>query len=139
MSDSKAVRDVELLGRALDDEPLTDDDARDAVRRLGFDTKGWAANVRKRVAAASEAERKERFERHQLAYESDLARLNATRPEPARSLADQRAEVQRLIAWAPREMAASVHAHKFEQATEDELAEMIRSLRFLLGEKDEEP
>ncbi len=138
MSDPKTQREVELLGQALDDEPVTDGDARDAVRRLGVDTKAWAADVRKRVAAANEAERRERFAEARRAYQSDLETLNARKAEPARSLAEQRAELKRLIARAPREMTASMHAHKFEEASEEEVAEMIRSLRHLLGD-DEEP
>jgi hypothetical protein len=138
MSDSKTRHEVELLLQALDDEPLTDEDARGAVRRLGIDTKAWAADIRKRVTAANEAERKERFDDAQLAYQEELERLNARRAEPARSLAEQRAELKRLVARAPREMVASMHALKFDEATEEELAEMIRSLRHLLGD-DEEP
>jgi seryl-tRNA synthetase len=134
MSDSKTQREVELLVKALDDEPLTDDDGRDAVRRLGIDTKAWAADIRKRVATANEAERKERFDDARRAYQSELEQLNARQAEPARSLAEQRAEVKRLVARAPREMVASMHALKFEQATEEELAEMIKSLRHLLGQ-----
>jgi len=127
-----------LLGQALDEESVTDDEARDVVRRLGIDTKAWAAGIRKRVAAANEAERKDRFEEARRTYISDLEKLNTRKPEPARSLAEQRAVLKRLVARAPREMAASMHAHKFEEATQEEVAEMIRSLRHLLGD-DEEP
>jgi len=138
MTDPKNRREVELLGQALDEEPVTDDHACDAVRRLGIDTKAWAANIRKRVATANEAEKKERFDEARRAYQSDLEKLNARKAEPVRSLAEQRAELKRLIARAPREMTASMHAHKFEEATEKEVAEMIRSLRHLLGD-DEDP
>jgi seryl-tRNA synthetase len=138
MSESKTKREIELLVKALDDEPLTDQDAHEVVRRLGIDTKAWAADIRKRVVDANDADRKERFEVARRAYTSELEQLSARKPEPTRSIAEQRAEVKRLLARAPREMAASVHAHKFEQATEEELAEMIRSLRHLLRD-DEEP
>lgn len=134
MSTSKTHREVELLVKALDDEPLTADDVSDAVRRLGIDTKTWAADIRKRVAAANDAERKEQFDVARRAYQSELERLNARNAEPARSLAGQRDVVKQLVARAPREMVASMHALKFEQASEEELAEMIRSLRHLLGE-----
>jgi hypothetical protein len=137
MSDSKTSREIELLVKALDDEPPTEDDAREAVKRLGIDTKSWADDIRKRVAAANDAERKERFAEARRAYRSELETLSTKKVEPARSLAEYRAEVKRLIARAPRDMAASVHAHKFEEATEEELAEMIRSLRHLLGDDEE--
>jgi hypothetical protein len=138
MSDSKTRLEVELLVKALDDEPLTDDDARDAVRRLGIDTKAWSAELRARVVAANVADRKERFDEARRAYKAELEQLSARKPEPGRTLDEHRAMVKQLLARAPGGMPASVHAHKFEKATEEELAEMIRSLRHLL-EDDEEP
>jgi len=138
MIDPKNRRWVESLGQAFDDEPIIDEEARAAVRSLGINTTAWAAEVRKRVVAANEAERKERFDEARRLYQGDLETLNARKAEPVRSLIEQRAELRKLIARAPREMTASMHAHKFEEATEEELAEMIRSLRYLLRD-DEEP
>jgi hypothetical protein len=138
MSDSKTQREVALLVSALDDEPVTDEDAREAVRRLGIDTKAWAADIRRRVVAANEADRRERFDDAGRAYGIELEELKARRAEPARSITEQRAVVKRLLARAPQDMSPSVHAHKFEQATEEELADMIKALRHLLGD-DEDP
>lgn len=137
MSDAKFQQEIESLFDALEDEPITDGEVRDVVTRLGVDVKAWATEVRERVAAASDGERKERFDDARNAYRGELQQLNARSQEPARPLAEQRALVKRLLARAPQGTTASVHAHKFEQATEQELAEMIRSLRHLLGDDGE--
>jgi hypothetical protein len=51
------------------------------------------------------------------------------------SISDQMAIMKSLLARAPTNTA--IHYHKFEEATADELAEMIRALRHLLGEDEE--
>jgi predicted metal-dependent enzyme (double-stranded beta helix superfamily) len=137
MSDAKLQRELESLLDALEDEPITDGDIRDVVTRLGVDVNVWASEVRERVAAANDAERKERFDDARRAYRRELQQLSDRSPEPSRTLAEQRALVKQLLARAPQGTLASVHAHKFEQATEQELAEMIRSLRHLLGDDGE--
>ncbi len=69
-----------FFGADVDDKPLTDDDARDAVDRLGLDTKAWAADVRKRVAATIPTER----EQHEdLRREIDALLREDAREHPA--------------------------------------------------------
>jgi hypothetical protein len=137
MSESKSRREVELLIDALDDEDLPDDAAgEDAVRRLNIDVKGWAGEIRSRVANARVEARRQQFALADAAYQQDLAKLAQRAPEPARSLHEQRMVLEDLIARAPKSVANAVHFHKFEEATSDELAEMIRSLRHLMGEDE---
>lgn len=133
MSESKDRREIDLLVEALDDVP-DDADGQEAVRRLGIDVKSWASGIRARVASAIADERRGRFARAAAAYEEDLSALSRRRAEPARSKDDQQRILRALIERAPA--AASVHFHKFEEANSEELAEMIRTLRHLLGEDD---
>ncbi len=47
------------LEKALDDEPITQDDVQEVVRRLDIDIGAWSSEIRRRVAAASEADRRQ--------------------------------------------------------------------------------
>lgn len=136
MSDSKDRREIELLVEALDGVP-DDAEGQEAVRRLGIDVKSWAAGMRARVASEVVDERKRRFATAGAAYEEDLAALGRRSAEPKRSKEEQQQLFRELMARIPPAAAASVHFHKFEEATDEELAEMILSVRHLLGEDDE--
>jgi hypothetical protein len=137
MSDRKKKDDIEALIEALDDVPVDDQEGRDAVRRLGIDVKTWAGAIRQRVGAADEADRARRFDEARRAYKEDAARYDAKKAEPKRSIEESRAAMRALMARIPREGAAAVaHFHKFEEATEEELAEMIKALRHLLNEDE---
>lgn len=137
MSPSKNERELALFLDALDDEPVTDEEARETVRTLGIETALWAADVRKRVIAADEAAKKKRFEEAARAYRVEQEQLAARKVEAAESVSAQRAKVKRLLARAPQGTAASVHALKFEQATSEELAQIVTSLRHLLGDDED--
>jgi hypothetical protein len=137
MSGPKPKQDIEALIEALDDVPVDDADARDPVKRLGIDVKQWAGAIRQRVAAADESDRAVRFAEARRAYAADAERYEAKKSEPRRSVEEQRATMRALMARIPRESgAAVVHFHKFEEATEEELAEMIKALRHLLKEDE---
>ena len=136
MSESKERREIELLAEALDAVP-DDAEGHETVERLGIDVKSWAAGIRGRVAAAVADERRRRFAGATAAYETDLEAYGRRSPEPKRSKERQQLLLRELIARVPPAEAASVHFHKFEEATDDELAEMIRAVRHLLGEDDE--
>ncbi len=133
MSESKTRREIERLVQALDDEP-DEAEREEVVRRLGIDMKAWANDVRSRVADAAVKARQDRFAAARSAYEADLAALARRPAEPQRSLEEQRRVLRTLVARVPD--SAAVHFHKFEQATVEELAEMIRALRHMLGEDD---
>jgi hypothetical protein len=137
VSAPKDRREIELIVAALDDELPDDAEGQEAVRRLGIDVKSWAASIEGRIASARAEARKRRFELAATDYQRDLEALGQRRPERRRSKDEQQRILKELIARAPRSTVASVHFHKFEQATEDELGEMIRTLRHLLGEDDE--
>ena len=136
MSESKERREIELLAEALDAVP-DDAEGHETVERLGIDVKSWAAGIRGRVAAAVADERRRRFAGATAAYKTDLEAYGRRSPEPKRSKERQQLLLRELIARVPPAEAASVHFHKFEEATDDELAEMIRAVRHLLGEDDE--
>lgn len=136
MSESKERREIELLVEALDAVP-DDAEGREAVERLGIDVKSWAAGIRDRVAAAAAEERRRRFAGATAAYETDLAKYGRRAAEPKRSREQQQRLFRELVARVPTAEAVSVNYHKFEEAADEELAEMIRAVRHLLGEDDE--
>lgn len=136
MTDPTKKDDIEAVIEALDDVPVDEQEGRDAVKRLGIDVKKWAGAIRGRVAAADDADRSRRFDEARRAYREDSVRYSAEKSEPKRSIEESRAVMRSLIARIPREGAAVVHFHKFEEATEEELAEMIKALRHLLNEDE---
>jgi hypothetical protein len=137
MSDPKEKDDIRALVEALDDVPIDEQEGRDAVKRLGIDVKKWAGAIRQRVASADGADRVRRFDDARRAYREDAERYDAKKAEPKRSIEESRAVMRALIARVPRESAAAAaHFHKFEEATEEELAEMIKALRHLLNEDE---
>jgi hypothetical protein len=137
MSDPKEKDDIRALVDALDDVPIDEQEGREAVKRLGIDVKKWAGAIRQRVAAADEGDRVRRFDEARRAYREDAARYEAKEAEPKRSIEESRAVMRALIARVPRESGiAAAHFHKFEEATEEELAEMIKALRHLLNEDE---
>jgi hypothetical protein len=117
--------------------PVDEQEGRDAVKRLGIDVKKWGGAIQQRVAAADEADRVRRFDDARRAYSEDAARYDAKKAEPKRSIEESRAVIRALMVRVPHEGAAAVaHFHKFEEATEEELAEMIKALRHLLNEDE---
>lgn len=136
MSESKQRQEIALLAEALDAVP-DEGEGREAVQRLGIDVKSWAADIRGRVAAAISEERRRRFASAAAAYQGDLERYARRRAEPTRPREHQQRYLRELLARVPAEQAASIQFHKFEKATDEEIAEMIRAVRHLLGEDDE--
>ena len=136
MNDPKVRKEIDALIEALDDAPISEADGREAVERLNVDVKVWARSVRERVADAEKAVRSRRFEVARQAYTTERASFEAKRAEPKRSLQEQRSVLRELVARVPRESATAVHFHKFDEASAEELAEMIKALRHLLGEDD---
>ena len=97
-----------------------------------------ALGLRAKIAAADEADRrKKRIEDARAAYAAELERLERRRQEPRRPRDEQVSILQALLARAPGGNVA-IHFHHYESATDDELAELIRSLRHLIGEDDSE-
>jgi hypothetical protein len=135
MSNSKTRTEIERLVEALDEVAVSDVEAQETVKRLGIDTKAWAGSVRAKITAAETARRQARFAQAEHDYRAEAKRLESQVSEPGRSVDEQRRRVKALIARAPRETTVSMHFHKFDEATEEELAEMIKSLRHLLGDQ----
>lgn len=135
MSNPKPKTAAELLMLALDDEPTTDEDGREAVKRLGVDVGAWAASIRSSVSQADKEKRRDRFAAADAARRAELDRLSSKASMPSGALGELRETLKDLLARAPQ--GAAVHALKFEEATAEELAEMIRSVQHLLDEDDE--
>ena len=134
---SKSRKEIERLVEALDEEPIAGDEGGDAVKRLGIDVKAWAASIETRIASAEREELQARIARAASGLADETRRLDATAAGPTDpALQDQ--VWQHLVARLRPDQRPSFHAHKFEKATAEEKAEMIRALRHLLDEDDEE-
>lgn len=123
---SSTKKKLESLAEALDDVPAE-------PTAGGHDIAGLAAKLRAQVAAADARDREARFQKARAAYAAEVEALErrriATRPR-----AEQLVIYEALLQRAPQ---AAMHFHKYASATDEELAELIRSLRHLLG--DDEP
>lgn len=139
MSSSKTRDQLQRVVEALEDEGVDAKEARDTAARLGIDVKDMAAKLRAKVNASLDAteaaERKQRIDDARTAYARELERLERRKAEPKRPRAEQLVVLQSLLARAPQSVA--MHFHKYESASDDELAELVRSLRHLLDEPDE--
>lgn len=136
MSSTKSKEQLNRIVEALEEEAVDAREARDTVQRLGIDVKDMAAKLHARVAAADDAERKKRIDEARGAYAKELERLERRKAEPKRPREEQLVVLQSLLARAPQSVA--MHFHKYESATDEELAELVRSLRHLLGEPADE-
>lgn len=131
-------RDIDKVVEALADEPVDDEAARAEVARLRIDVKAMAGAIRDRIAAKDEEElRKERFAEAQRAYVDEIERMERRKieggaHEPTRE--ERLAVFQALLKRAPLSALVGMHFHKYESASDDELAELIEALRHLLGE-----
>jgi hypothetical protein len=134
MSSTKSRDQVKRLVEALEDESVDAKEARDTVARLGIDVKAMAAKLRAKVAAADAEERKQRIDDARAAYAREVEKLERRKAEPIRPRAEQLVVLSALLARAPQSVA--MHFHKYESASDDELAELVRSLRHLLDEPD---
>jgi hypothetical protein len=133
MSD-KTRRELELIADALDDAEPTPDEIAGTVARLPVTTAKWASDIRSRIAAADEADRQARFEKSRRGYSDEVRRLDSRKPEPVRPLPEAQLVMRELMARAPEGLSANFL--KFENATPEELAEMIRALRHLLDDDE---
>lgn len=133
MSD-KTRRELELIADALDDAEPTPEEIAGTVSRLPVTTAKWAADIRSRIAVADDADRQARFEQARRGYRDEVGALAARKPEPVRPLHEAQLVMKELMARAPAGVSANFL--KFENATPEELAEMIRALRHLLGDDE---
>lgn len=128
MTSSKTKKQLENVVDALDDVPIEPKDAAKVVAQLGIDVNRMAANLRAKVAAAAIADAR-------AGYAREIERFERRKAEPKRPRAEQLVVMHALLAKAPQNVA--MHFHKYEEASDDELAELIRSLRHLLDEDEE--
>ena len=134
MSSTKTRDQLNRIVESLEDEAVDPKEARDAVARLGIDVKDMAAKLRAKVAATDDRERKQRIDDARTAYAKELERLERRKAEPKRPREEQLLVLQAMLARAPQSVA--MHFHKYESASDEELAELVRSLRHLLGEPE---
>lgn len=151
-SSTKSHERLNRLVEALEEDAIDAQEARDTVARLGIDVMDMAAKLRATIAAASApnaepgastraaatdaAARRQRFDEARRAYARELELFESRKAEPTRPRAEQLVVLQSLLARAPQSVA--MHFHKYESASDDELAELVRSLRHLLDEPDDE-
>jgi hypothetical protein len=135
---TRSRREIEALVEALDDVPVDEADAKATVKALGIDVGALAATIRAKIAAADAADRERRYHEARKAYADEVERLERRRIAPEADREALRATFRSLMARVPAETRASAHFHKYEAASDEELVELIRALRHLLGEDDPE-
>ena len=133
---SKLRPNIQGLVELLDDLALDDDLVRDEVAAMDLDVEAWATEMHAKEEATATAERARAYEAAQTAYREEAARFAQRAREPRRDKTAQLAVLRALVARAPA--AVAVHFHKFESASEDELAAMIAKLRYLLDHESDE-
>lgn len=131
----KTRQKIEAVVDALDDAPIDDATARETVAKLGIDIRSLASKLRTQIAKADATDRKERFADARAAYADELERLEQRKIDRKPTREEQLVVFRGLIAKAP-DGSVAAHFHKYEAATDDELAELIRGLRHLLGEDE---
>jgi hypothetical protein len=99
----------------------------------GIDFEKWGEEIRANAKTYAEAERRVREEETAKQRERAEARLRARPAEPIRSRPEQLAIMRELL-QRTRPEEVSAHFHKFEQATDEDLARMIGELRHLIEE-----
>jgi hypothetical protein len=132
---TKTRKELEALNEALDDVPTDAADDRAVVEALGIDVEKMAAEMRAKIAEADRRDREERVAEARRAYAEEVEQLERRRIEAKPTREEQLAVFRSLVARAPAQ-AVAMHFHKYESATDDELAELIRALRHLLGEDE---
>ncbi|AKU97419.1 hypothetical protein AKJ09_04083 [Labilithrix luteola] len=134
---SKSRREIEALIEALDDAPIDEEQARETVSQLGIDVSELAGRLRMQVAQADARERETRIHEARKAYAAEVEALERRRISATQSRDEQLTMFRALLSKVPPQQVA-VHFHKYESATDEELAELIRALRHLLGEDEPE-
>jgi hypothetical protein len=119
---------------ALDDVPVSDEDAKATVDALGIDVKALATGLRAKVAQADSAAREQRVHEARQSYAAEVERLERRRPEVRMSREDRTATFVGLLGRIPPAMVLAAHFHKYDSASDEELAELTRALRHLLDE-----
>lgn len=130
--------DTDARVTALVDALLADDDEeeeRDTVEALGIDLGAFASALRDRVSEHRARERQARYAEAEAARDAELDRLEREPlPLPELSREERMSIARELLQRAgPR---AGMHYMKFQEATDAELNEMIRTLRHLIEKGD---
>lgn len=125
---ARAVVDALLEGEVDESE------ARNAVKALGIDVSALAMRLKAQVDDQDRLDRAARFAQLEAERQTDLLRLRTTDLVEGASRQRMLGMMTSLIQKAGS--SASVHYMKFEEATDEELAEMIRSLKHLVSDGD---
>lgn len=137
---SKTREEIERLNAALDDDDgdddppaLRTDDLVGAARSI--DVAAWANEIRARVAKAQAADLEARIAEARAGYERESRELSARKLGPV-DPSQQDVVINELLARVPPDRQASLNWFNYERATVEEKAELIKSLRHLLGDED---
>lgn len=124
-----------LVGALLPDNDQQDDE--DLTTGLAIDMTALASSLEARVRAFRVREKEARYAQAEAARQAELDRLAGQLPLPEMTH-EERFSVAAALLKQAGPQAAGMYFMKFEEATEAELDEMIRTLRHLLAERDEE-
>lgn len=119
---------------ALLAEPVDEAEAREAIVDLGINVSDMAMRLRALVDEQDRRDRAARLAQIESERQADLLRLETSELMEGASRQEMLVMMATLINQAGP--SASVHYMKFEEATDEELAEMIRSLEHLVKDGD---
>lgn len=135
MSDTKKrERRARAVLDALLAEPVDEAEAREAIVDLGINVSDMAMRLRALVDEQDRRDRAARLAQIESERQADLLRLETSELMEGASRQEMLVMMATLINQAGP--SASVHYMKFEEATDEELAEMIRSLEHLVKDGD---
>ncbi len=117
---------------SLDDEEFDAADVADALG--GVDLKAIANEVRSTIADADRARNRAKLADADAVRARDLAAFRGRPPERRRSKAELQMTLRDLARRAGPEMVAQ-YQMKFEEASEEDLVQMIAEIKHLLGEE----
>jgi len=126
---SSTKQQLENLYAALDDVPIAAEEAKAVVADLGIEVSSVDAGLRAKIRVANA----------RAAYAQEVERFELRKNEPARSRGEQLEIFHSLFAKAKARtnVPLALHFLKYESSSDEELGELIRSLRHLLDEPTE--
>jgi hypothetical protein len=134
------VDDADAKVAALIEALLPDDEGQDdenLASDLGIDMAALSSSLEARVRDFRVREKEARYAQIEAARRAELDRLVGQLPLPEMTQDERLSMATALLEQAGPE-GAGLYFMKFEEATEAELDEAIRTLRHLLAERDEE-
>ena len=123
----------QMLGRvmrALDEEPISEVEAHEAVEELKLNVNVMAAHIRQMIAARDEVDRQARLKTKEELWRAEQDAFGSGPAEPIRERKEQIRRLRECLDQLPPDQ-VSMHFLKFEEATDRDLAQLLAIARHL--------